>query len=252
MKRVLLVDASVDVRDQLTKAVGSDYELLFGSSVNEAKTLLEQEAVDLIVMESCLPDGSGFSLCSEIKTNEVLGVIPIIFLTEKAQLADRIAGFRAGADDYVIKPFDSVEMNLRIGAKLRKSGFSPKSDSVVQRGDLTLAVPFQKATLRESAASDQAGGGGEKDLKLTPTEFRLLYFFIRNEGTILSRDQLLTTVWNGDAQVLARTIDKHISTLKKKLGARAAYIQSIHSKGYRFSISNLEPAQEDSVLFTGP
>jgi len=242
MKRVLLVDPSVEVQNQLTKEKDAELELHFAASASEARQFLGRSVVDLIVMELDLPDGSGFSLCQEIKGNEILSAIPIVFLTARVQLTDRIEGFKAGADDYVIKPFDSLELILRIDARLRKSQLGTHPESSIQLGNLTLSVPYQKAAVKEA--------GIERDLKLTPTEFRLLYFFIKNEGAILTREQLLSTVWNGDVQVLTRTIDKHISTLKKKLGSQANSIQSIHSRGYRFSLFSSPAKEQESVLAT--
>jgi DNA-binding response OmpR family regulator len=181
-----------------------------------------------------LPDGEGFHWCSEYRKQGAVQ-IPVIFLTHRGSLSDKARAFNGGADDYMTKPFDPVELELRVKARLR-SAFGTHQEQSIQCGDLILNVPYQKAVLNES--------GSEKDLRLTPTEFRLLYFFIKNENTILTRDQLLSTIWSDDVHVLTRTIDKHISTLKKKLGNRSNAIQSVHSRGYRFA--QIRPGKHDS------
>ena len=153
-------------------------------------------------------------------------------------MEEKLQAFQSGADDYVVKPFEPAELLARAEVRLRKFRGNLEQESVIQKGDLTLSVPYQKAILKEAEQ--------DKDLRLTPTEFRLLYFFIKNEGEVLSRSQLLATIWSDEVHVLTRTIDKHISTLKKKLASRASYIQSIHSRGYRFSTSKA-PTREQAV-----
>jgi DNA-binding response OmpR family regulator len=244
MKRVLLIDSSIEAHNQVTNAIVPEFELVITTTYSEARQKLGKELFSLILLEASLSDGDGFSFCNELKNQDLLKYIPVIFLTHKSSLSDKIRGFKIGADDYVVKPFEPLELSLRIEARLRQAGLRTSEDATIKLGDLTLSIPFQKASLKE--------GGVEKDLKLTPTEFRLLYYFIKNEGKILTRDQLLATVWNNDVQVLTRTIDKHISTLKKKLASLASSIQSIHGRGYRFysvksTFNSAQPSVEIAV-----
>jgi two-component system phosphate regulon response regulator PhoB len=227
MKRILLVDGSIHIQNETKEALGAGFELSLASTLAEARGFLGRDLFDLIVLEAELADGTGCDFCGELRKKEITADIPVIFLTEKSNVPDKVRAFSLGADDYIVKPVESLELIARIEARLRKANVSRDQEPSLLKGDLTLIVPFQKAVLRE--------GGAEKDLKLTPTEFRLLYFFIKNEGVVLSRSQLLSIIWSEDVHVLTRTIDKHISTLKKKLASRAGYIQSVHSRGYRFS-----------------
>ncbi len=235
MKRILLIDSDLNVQNEMRKIAASHFDLVVASTYAEAGGLLGAFLFNLIIMETQLSDGDGFLFCSQLRGRDMTSDLPIIFLSENLQVSYKIQGFEAGADDYVVKPFDSLELFARMEVRLKKSRPIHEQEPLIQRGDLVLSVPFQKAALKN--------GGVEKDLRLTPTEFRLLYFFIKNEGEVLSRSQLLNAVWSDDVHVLTRTIDKHISTLKKKLGARANYIQSIHSRGYLFSIKQSLPKE---------
>jgi DNA-binding response OmpR family regulator len=242
MKRVLLIDDSVENQNEVKESLNKYFDLASVSSLAEARKELANGSYDLILSEVALPDGEGFGWCAELKSQEATCDVPVIFLTGKASTADKVRGFSVGAADYLIKPFDPLELEVRIRARLKSASLTLDREQVLQKGDLTLSVPYQKALLRE--------GNLEVDLRLTPTEFRLLYFFIKNEGVVLSRHQLLSTIWSDDVHVLTRTIDKHISTLKKKLASRSNYIQSVHSRGYCFTLvrPSMSPTLPDSFV----
>ncbi len=236
MKRILVIDPSQEVQTAIKQAMEARYELTFASSLAEVQT---PDLYDLVLMESQLQGEDGYAICAKLKEKEDTGSIPVIFVSNQSLVADKIQAFNAGAEDYIVKPFDPLELVARIELRLKKRETTAELEPTIQNGDLNLSVPFQKATLQE--------GDTERDLRLTPTEFRLLYFFIKNQGQVLSRNQLLSTIWSDEVHVLSRTIDKHISTLKKKLGPRANYIQSVHSKGYRYSIVADSPLPEEPV-----
>jgi DNA-binding response OmpR family regulator len=152
-----------------------------------------------------------------------------MFLTVKTNIADKITGFSLGADDYIVKPFEPLELRARVEAKLsRRWRKSAQATEVINKGDLRISLGEQKAFLIINHEST--------DLGLTPIEFKLLYQFVTNEGKVLNRRQLMTSVWGKDISVEDRTIDRHISSLRKKLQKRARYIDSIYSLGYVFSL----------------
>lgn len=234
MQNILLVDAMNDIQGQLTSVIQPDVSLIHVKTAKEALCLIEQNPIQLIATEIDLEDENGIEFCRRLKQTPATKRIPVIFVTHRASLKDRIEGFEAGAEDYVLKPFEPIELALRIGARLRANLFASVGEpqQKIKINKISLSVPFQRAFLEED--------GKDQDLHLTPTEFKLLYFFIQNKGEVLTRDQLLKTVWDGDENVMTRTIDKHISTLKKKLKSEARFIQSVHSKGYRFSETALD------------
>lgn len=226
MARILLVEDCAQTQILVDAALSGEHEVVAASSAQEATKRLHEKAFDLILLDVGLPDGSGVDLCATIRKNENTKNLPILFLTGKVDVEDRLAGFNAGGDDYIIKPFDNRELMARIAARLRRD---KKAETLLLiKGDLKIDLPAQKAFLIENTQ--------ETDLDLTPNEFKILYCLVRNEGTLLSRDELLEGAW-GKVHVLDRTIDKRISAIRKKLGPKSKYIQSIHGKGYRFLAS---------------
>jgi DNA-binding response OmpR family regulator len=227
MKKILLVDGCTDSRNQVSQALGEHYELELAASLAEARDQVARYPYDLVLLEADFTGEDAWGWCAELKREVKTREMPVIFLTRRSEVADKVNAFEHGADDYLVKPYESLELCSRVKVRLRGARVTDQ-ERLIQRGILTLSVPYQKAVIQQ--------GDSEKDLRLTPTEFRLLYFFIKHEGTVLSRDQLLTTIWSEDVHVLSRTIDKHISTLKKKLGDGSEYIHSVHSRGYKFSV----------------
>lgn len=228
---ILLIDDSPEVYPLVKNALGVNYKVTLAGTIAQGREVLSQALTqtpfDLILLDVSLPDGDGFGFCGELRGSETFKEIPVIFLTGKAQVSDKVTGFNLGADDYIVKPFDSLELKARIDGKLQRRSQVGAND-FMQKGALKLQLSTARAAyFRE---------GQEIDLKLTPTEFKLLYCFMRNEGKILTRDQLLNVVRADKVHVLDRTIDKHISSLRKKLAPYVKYIESVHGIGYRFSI----------------
>ena len=228
MRRILLVEDCEEAALLVKATLGKSYQVVIAPTASEVLQLVERTVFDLILMDVVLPDGDGFKLCAQLQNSEKSRDIPIIFLTGKADVEDKVMGFSLGADDYVAKPFNPVELRARVEAKLTKLSQRKQVEESIRKGDLHINVSFQKAYLSE--------GDSEKDLGLTPIEFKLLYYFARNEEHVLSREQLLTALWGHAVEVVDRTIDKHISTLRQKLGSRAHYIETVPRSGYRFTL----------------
>ena len=224
-KKILLVEDCAEVQVLVRGVLGRQYSLTIVGTVGEALKAIDQVEFDLIVADIGLPDGDGFHLCSRIRGNELTSDVPLIFLTTRGSLADKITGFSLGADDYIVKPFEPLELRARIESKLKKSG--KEGGEVLSKGNLKVNVPFQKAFVVE--------GERDVDLDLSPNEFRLIYYFLHHEGHVLSRSQLLEKVWGGNANVSERTVDSHVYTLRKKLKNHAHFLESVFGEGYRFS-----------------
>jgi len=230
MFRILLIEDSPEAQKLVTSCLGQAYDLVTASTCAEATSLIRSGQYDLILLDVMLPDGDGYQLCSLIQNNESTRDIPIIFLTAKDSLPNKVMGFSLGADDYVVKPFDPLELRARVEAKLRRMTRKKEASEIVQKGDIQVNIPFQRAYLLQN--------GQKKDLGLTPIEFRLLLYFVQRLDQVLTREQLLLAVWGDDIHVSDRSIDTHVSKLRKKLAPRSDYIQSIYGTGYVFSIAN--------------
>lgn len=192
----------------------------------EALNILGKQGTDLIILDIMLPKMDGFEVCRLIKQNPNLKNIPIIMLTAKGEEVDRIVGLELGADDYVVKPFSPRELVLRIKAILKRGKIEEAPQDIIERGNLVINVPKHRVTVNN------------KEIELTPIEFKLLVTLIERKGRIQSRDQLLSDVWDMHADVFTRTVDTHIKRLREKLGKIGDQIETVRGLGYRFKEEN--------------
>ena len=188
-----------------------------GASVLDA---LKAETPDLIVLDIMLPGKDGVEVLREIRANPSTRKIPVIMATAKGTEMDRIQGLDTGADDYLVKPFGVMEMVSRIKAVLRRCGAADSGEQIALF-EITLNDREHFVTV-----------DGEK-VALTLKEFEMLKFFMKNPGTVFSRDRLLSEIWGSDYLGESRTVDMHIKTLRKKLGNAGAHIETVIGVGYR-------------------
>ncbi len=198
------------------------YDPTVAEDGEEALDILGKQGTDLIILDIMLPKMDGFEVCRLIKQNSKLKNIPIIMLTAKGEEVDRIVGLELGADDYVVKPFSPRELVLRIKAILKRGKIEESPKDIIERGSLVINVPKHRVTVNN------------KEVELTPIEFKLLVTLIERKGRIQSRDQLLSDVWDMHADVFTRTVDTHIKRLREKLGKAGEQIETVRGLGYRF------------------
>ena len=231
MSEILLVEDSPEFQLLVKKSLGDGQRLTTVGTAAEARRALAEKRFDLVILDITLPDGDGFELCTELRQEAGTADTPILFLTGRNSVTDKVNGFQRGGDDYVVKPFEPLEFRARVEARLRRKAALPSKETLeghISRGDLKVSVAYQKAFLAENR--------GDRDLGLTPIEFKLLFYFMRNEGSIVSRQQLLAAVWGNDVHVIDRIIDRHVCSLRQKLSNRASYIETVPRAGYRFSL----------------
>ncbi|MFM8330649.1 MAG: winged helix-turn-helix domain-containing protein [Candidatus Methylumidiphilus sp.] len=185
---------------------------------------LAEKTPDLILLDWMLPGVSGVEWARRLKRDEVFGEIPIILLTARGEEEDKVRGLDVGADDYVPKPFSPRELVARIRAVLRRAGKFGKSGKI-EMGGIVLDVEQHRVNV------------GAAELTVSPTEYRLLEFFLTHAGKVYSRAQLLDQVWGRNAYIEERTVDVHIRRLRKILAehGREELIQTVRGFGYRFS-----------------
>jgi DNA-binding response OmpR family regulator len=177
---------------------------------------------DLIVLDLNLPGMSGFELCRRFRTEEETRRTPIIMLTARTEESDKVRGLDLGADDYMTKPFSVRELVARVRAALRRSGYEEKSPKLYDDGQLKIDYADFSVTCLGQI------------VKLTRKEFALLVILSRNKGRVVPREQLLDQVWGLEYYGEARTLDVHISGLRKKLGGCGSCIETVIGIGYRF------------------
>ena len=224
--KVLIIEDEPDIRKTIDYNLSKEsFQVFQAGSIAEGEKSILDNSPDVIILDLMLPDGSGLTLCRDVKSNDATKHIPIILLTAKADEVDRVIGFELGADDYVTKPFSVRELTLRVKAILkRRASESEKTDNLeYEFGKLKLNLDAHQVFI------------DNKETSFTALEFRLLKHLIDRRGRVQTRDQLLEEVWGYSAEVTTRTVDTHIKRLREKLGSTGEYIQTIRGVGYRFS-----------------
>ena len=225
-KRILLVDDEPLILKGLRYTLEQEgYEILTAMDGEEAIDVFNTNHVDLMLLDVMLPKLDGISVCQRIRENSN---VPIIMLTAKGEDMDKILGLEYGADDYMTKPFNILEVKARIKTILRRAGQPAQQEDkkVIRVHDMEVNVVNRSVTL------------GGRDVRLTAKEFDLLQLFITNRGKVFSREVMLETVWKYDYMGDARTVDVHIRRLREKIERNPAQTEFIFTKwgvGYYFT-----------------
>lgn len=224
--RVLLVEDEENLLISLTDRLSSEgYEVqaVVDGQIGYERAL--QGGIDLIVLDVRLPRRDGFDVCRSLRQNG--STVPILMLTARGQVEDRVLGLKLGADDYLIKPFEPAELLARMEALLRRATGKP----LVRNVD-----DFEFGRVRVDLLREQVLRG-EVALPLLPLEYKLLRYFIQHRNLTLSRHQLLDEVWGYDAMPTTRTVDVHVAGIRQKIEPephRPRYLLTVHRRGYRF------------------
>ncbi len=219
MIRILAVDDEKPIAELIRLSLRRvSYECVCIYDGVEAANIIEKETFDLILLDIMLPGIDGFELMEYIRSTE----IPVIFLTAKNAINDRVKGLRMGAEDYMVKPFDVLELLARVDGVLRRHG---KLQSDLQVGELLIQT-----------LSMQVLRNGEK-IPLTKKEYELLLLFVQNPGIVLSKNTIYERVWGGEYPDSTRTVELHIQRMKKKVGW-TSQIVPVYGMGYRLEVKS--------------
>lgn len=221
MSSILVVDDELRVRDLIKKYAKFDgYEVGEASNGIQALELCKKQSFDLVILDVMMPELDGFSTCREIRK---FSDVPIIILSARGEEYDKIHGFESGVDDYVVKPFSPRELMMRVAAILKRKGVSlPETKEVYTYQGLTVDFTGRLVTIN-----------GVR-INMSPREYELLFYLIKNRGIALSREKLINEVWGYDFFGDDRTIDTHIKQLRKALGPYSNCISTLRGIGYRF------------------
>lgn len=226
--KILLVEDEKGLIVTLTDRLTSEgFDVTAASDGKIGFDLASSEQYDLILLDVMLPKKNGYDIARDLRQKGIQ--TPILMLTAKGETIDKVLGLKLGADDYLTKPFEVIELLARIEALLRRSPNQTETspNGAFRFGD--IGVDFRKAEVSK----------GNEPVDLSAMEFRLLQFFIENRGTVHSRDDLLDAVWGYDAMPTTRTVDVHIAWLRQKLEdnpRHPQYIQTVHGIGYKFTV----------------
>lgn len=224
--KILIVEDDDAIRGMLVMVLEqAGYVAKAAADADKAQKLLDESLPDFILLDWMLPGISGVEWARRLKKDPIYQEIPIILLTARGEEEDKVRGLEVGADDYMTKPFSPKELVARIRAVLRRSG-KMQDSALISQGDLVLDVAQHRLTI------------GDKQLEVSPTEFRLMNFFMTHPDKVYSRTQLLDQVWGRSVYIEERTVDVHIRRLRKILGeyGREDLVQTVRGFGYRFSL----------------
>ncbi len=224
MKRILIVeDDKAILRGLVDSFKAEHFDVETSSDGEEGCTFGLRRKYDIIILDVMLPNLNGFDICRQLRSKGVR--TPILMLTGKGEEIDKVMGLELGADDYVTKPFSVKELIARVKALLRRQTDLHTSLDEASFGDVYVDFKKQEATK------------GKKKVDLTAKEFQLLKFFVEREGEVISRDQLLDSVWGYEALPTTRTVDNYILSLRKKIEknpSKPQHLLTIRTAGYKF------------------
>ena len=223
MSKILVVDDEEKIR-LIIKKYGEfeGHEIKEASDGMEAVLMCDKEDFDLVILDVMMPELDGFSACKMIKNKKD---IPVIMLSARGEEYDRIHGFESGVDDYVVKPFSPKELMMRVNVVISRNQ-KTVSDSVVHE-------IFEKEGLKVDFTSRTVSVDGQL-VDMTPKEYDLIFFFVKNKGIALTREKLINEVWGYDYYGDDRTLDTHIKLLRSSLGEYRKFLVTLRGVGYRF------------------
>ena len=223
-RRILVVEDEAAIRQMIAFNLSrAGFEVEEAEDCSSARPRIADSRPDLLLVDWMLPDSTGLELTRTLRREDANREMPIIMLTARAEERDKLLGLDGGADDYITKPFSPRELLSRINAVLRRA--APPADEPLVAGDLQLDPVSHRVFV------------GEREIRLGPTEYRLLKFLMENADRVYSRTQLLDFVWGQNVYIEERTVDVHVRRLRKVLEDFKVehYIQTVRGAGYRFS-----------------
>ena len=222
MQTILIIEDERDLADLLAFNLEKDgYKTVIATDGVEGLDAAARVLPDLILLDLMLPGMMGMEVCKSLKRNERTSPIPVIMLTDKGEEIDKVVGFEVGADDYVVKPFSSRELLLRVKAVLRRIHTEAVPNPVIKVGAITIDTERHLVLVNG------------KEISFTTTEFKLLHTLVKRLGRLQSRDVLLRDVWGYNFVEDTRTVDTHVTRLRTKLGEAGEMIKTVRGFGYK-------------------
>jgi len=223
--KILLVEDSPEMTLMIASALRGKYQVSAVSTAAAALAAVLSQDFNLIILDIELPDESGFVLLSKIRMNSQYQDTPVFFVSGRGKTSDKVMGFSLGAEDYMVKPIDPLELQIRVDSRIKRMNRELQKDRVLIKGPFRADLERQRLLITSEES--------ERSIDLTPIEFKLFVLLLRREDRIISRDQILEEIWP-NIEVTDRTVDSHIYTLRRKLGPWGACIEAVPRVGYKF------------------
>ena len=220
--KVAIIEDEKDLAELLAFNLGKEgWQTLIALDGRSGLELVTAELPDIVILDLMLPEISGTEVCKLLRKQKSTAAIPVIMVTAKGEEIDRVVGFEVGADDYLVKPFSSRELLLRMKAILRRSAPEVTSEKSLHLGDLNIDPSRHRVTV------------ADEEISLTSTEYKLLVTLAERPGRVQSRERLLQDVWGYSSDADTRTVDTHITRLRAKLGDEGDMILTVRGFGYK-------------------
>ena len=232
--KILIVEDSPEMTLLTSSAINDKYAVTCVASSADALIAVSKHQFSLIIMDIELPDEDGFVLLSKIRMKAGYQDTPVFYLSGRSKVSDKVMGFTLGAEDYLVKPIDPLELRVRVDSRLKRMNQEVLKNRILQKGPFEADLERQQLTIHSDSSVHR--------IALTSIEFKLFVLLFNKEDRILSRDQILEEIWS-NVEVTDRTVDSHIYTLRKKLGPWGSCIEAVPRAGYKFVFS---PAQKVS------
>lgn len=227
MVTILCIDDTPEVQIMVRRTFSPSANVISAESLHDGYEKLSKNHVDLILLDLMLPDGEGFQFFSKIKENSNYTEIPIIILSAKNQIQDKVMGFHLGAEDYIVKPFEPAELKIRVETRIKRNQVAKDHESVFNIGNMSINHLEQKIIIQKNHI--------DQIIELTTTEFKILSFLCKHKDQVVSREQIINSAWKHGFNVSDRTIDSHISRIRKKISDSDHNIYAIQGVGYKFA-----------------
>lgn len=241
MRVALGLVTSTEIREIMTRSLKESFALTFCTHEQEILQSLTATSVDLVFIDSVAgdTDDPALEVIKAIRGHAKGSAAQLIFLSQVNDTDLLVQAFERGIDDFLVYPFAPEELRARVEARFRRLRDMPVAHDLFWCGDLRFSLATQRVVYTDA---DE-----ERNIELTPNEFKILYLLARNEGKILSRQSILQNVWGNNLHVVERTVDKHICSLRRKMGGRARYVCSVPGSGYSFDVTQVDGDSSQSL-----
>lgn len=229
MSKILITEDTTEIQIIIRNTFSIDHELTFSNTIQESKKLLQEKKFDLIILDIGLPDGDGLRFCSEIKTIKKNNNTPVFILSGKTSIEEKILGFQLGIEDFITKPFNPIELKIRVEARLRKIAEKTPHQDEISIGNLKINLSSQRVGI---FLLNQF-----RPVELSSKEFGILTFLARHPDQVKSREEIISAIWGYGFSISDRTIDSHISRIRKKIKNSNVIIEAITHSGYRLYLT---------------
>jgi len=220
---VLIIDDEKDLIEMVRYSLEKHgFDVIGALDGESGLDIAKNQAPDIVLLDLMLPGVDGLEVCKRLRNDPKTARLPVLMLTAKAEETDRIVGLELGADDYITKPFSPREVVARVKAVLRRAAPQPDNTEVLRQGNLQIDTARHEVTCK-----------GTK-ITLTATEFRILHHLVSQPGRVFSRNDIIDGALGRDTAVLDRTIDVHVTAIRRKMGECGKYLETLRGVGYRF------------------